>query len=403
MIPVEDAQEIIVHNVVVSDAERVPLAEAFGRILRQPIRADMDLPPFDRAMMDGYAVRAEDTVRAPVRLRVVGELLAGMTFSGAIAPGEAVKIMTGAVVPPGANAVERVEKTEREGEWVILREPVRPGQHITPRGSQAREGEIVLEPGIRIGPAEMAVLASFGYAEVQVARQLIFGVLSTGSELVAADARPSLGQIRDSNGPTLRACLAMAGVVGDPLGIVPDDLALIERSLRSALQPCDGVIITGGVSMGEADLVKTALRQMGARIFFERVRLHPGKPFCFATYEGKPIFALPGNPVSVVVTFLLFVLPALRRMLGCREERLPLIEATVTEDAKHSTERRSYLPAFVWFSEGQAFARRVPWEGSSDLVGFARANALLVVPEGVASVSAGERARVLLLPWREPR
>lgn len=386
-------------NVVPVGEETVPLAEALGRVLRQPVRADMDLPPFDRAMMDGYAVRAEDTVRAPVRLRVVGEVLAGMAFSGAIAAGEAVKIMTGAVVPTGADAVERVEKTEREGEWVILREPVRRGQHIARRGSQARQGEIVLEPGIRIGPAEIAVLAAFGHATVRVARRLTFGVLSTGSELVEVGARPSLAQIRDSNGPTLRACLMRAGVQAHPLGIVSDDLSRIESAMRAALERCDGLLVTGGVSMGEADLVKVALERIGAHLFFERVRIHPGKPLCFALLDGKPIFALPGNPVSVVVTFLVFVLPALQRMLGSRELPLLSLEATATEEIAHSPERRSYLPAFVWFDEGRALVRRVPWEGSSDLVGFARANALCIVPEGVASVRAGERVRVLLLPW----
>lgn len=401
MIPVEEAQAIVLRNVAPVGEETVPLAEAVGRVLRQPIRADMDLPPFDRAVMDGYAVRAEDTAKAPVRLRVVGEVLAGMAFSSSVAPGEAVKIMTGAAVPTGADAVERIEKTEREGEWVILREPVRVGQHITRRGSQAREGEIVLEPGIRIGPAEIAVLAAFGYATVRVARRVTLGVLSTGSELVEVGARPSPVQIRDSNSPTLHACLTMAGVAAHPLGIAADDLSRIESSIRLALERFDGLLITGGVSMGEADLVKVALHRTGARLFFERVRLHPGKPFCFALFEGKPIFALPGNPVSVLVTFLLFVLPALRRMLGCRAEWLPLLEATVTEDLQHSPERRSYLPAFVWFAEGRTFVRRVPWEGSSDLVGFARANALLIVPEGVTSVKAGERARVLLLPWGE--
>lgn len=400
VIPVEEAHAIIMQNVVPVGEETVPLADAVGRVLRQPVRADMDLPPFDRAMMDGYAVRAEDTAQAPVRLRVVGEVLAGMTFSGAIAPGEAVKIMTGAVLPAGADAVERVEKTEREGEWVILREPVRVGQHITRRGSQAREGEIVLEPGIRIGPAEVAVLAAFGQAMVRVARRPMLGVLSTGSELVEVSARPSLAQIRDSNSPTLRACLAMAGVEAHPLGIAADDLPLIESTMRAALQRCDGLLVTGGVSMGEADLVKVALRRIGARVFFERVRIHPGKPLCFALFEGKPIFALPGNPVSVVVTFLVFVLPALRRMLGCRGEHSPLLEATATEDIRHSPERRSYLPAFVWFAEGGAFVRRVPWEGSSDLVGFARANALVVIPEDIVTVQAGERVRVLPLPWR---
>lgn len=399
VIPVEEAQEIILQNIALSGEEVVPLAEALGRVLRQPIRADMDLPPFDRAMMDGYAVRAEDTAKAPVRLRVVGEVLAGMAFLRAIAPGEAVKIMTGAAVPVGANAVERVERVACEGEWVILREPVRVGENITPRGTQAREGEIVLEPGIRIGPAEIAVLASFGYATVPVARRLTFGVLSTGSELVEVSARPSLAQIRDSNSPTLQACLAMAGVAAYPLGIAPDDLAFLEASLGLALERFDGVIITGGVSMGEADLVKIALRRIGARIFFERVRIHPGKPLCFAVLGQKPIFALPGNPVSVVVTFLVFVLPALRRMLGCREEHLPQLEVTVTEPVRHATDRRSYLPAFLWFADGQAFVRRVPWEGSSDLVGFARANALLIVPEGVASLEAGERARAIPLPW----
>ncbi len=399
VISVEEAQAIILRNVAPSGEEKVPLLRALGRILRELIRADMDLPPFDRAMMDGYALRAEDTRAVPARLRVVGEVLAGASFPRALDRGEAVKIMTGAPIPTGADAVERLERTEREGEWVILREPVRVGQHISRRGSQIRQGEIALEPGRRLGPAEIAVLAAFGYAEVRVSRQPAFGVLSTGSELVDVSARPTAVQIRDSNTPTLGACLRMAGVEAHPLGIAADEPALIEEKIRSALERFDGVLVTGGVSMGEADLVKDALRRIGAQLFFERVRIHPGKPLVFARWGEKPIFALPGNPVSVVVTFLVFVLPALCRMLGCQPEHLPLIEARTVEDVRHSSERRSYLPARVQFVEGQAFVRRVPWEGSSDLVGFARANALLIIPEGVERMKAGERVQVLLLPW----
>jgi molybdenum cofactor synthesis domain-containing protein len=398
VISVEDAQEIILQNVADAGDEIVPLSGALGRILRQEVVADMDLPPFDRAQMDGYAVKAEDTATVPAKLRVIGEVAAGASFSGTVTAGQAVKIMTGAPVPAGATAVQRVERTQSNGDGVLIQESVRVGENITPRASQVRNGEVVLEPGSRIGPAEMAVLATFGCREVRVSRRPVVGILSTGTELVDVGATPSPSQIRDSNSFSVFSYLELIGAETKPLGIAADDESLIEREVRSALKQFDALIVTGGVSMGDYDLVKTVLRRIGATIFFEKVRIHPGKPTVFATYRDKPVFALPGNPVSVAVTFLMFVYPALNLMTGNSNRFLPVIEAHLVEEAKHSPDRRSYLPGELCFREGKVEAQLVPWSGSSDLVAFTKANALIVVPEGIKSIKKGELCKTVVLP-----
>lgn len=398
VISVEDAQEIVLQNVAEGGDELVPLFEALGRILRQAVVADMDLPPFDRAQMDGYAIKTEDTSTVPVKLRVIGEVAAGASFSGAITAGQAVKIMTGAPVPPGADAVQRVERTESNGDGVLVNESVRVGENIAPRASQVRRGEVVLAPGTRIGPAEMAVFASFGCREVRVSRRPLIGIISTGTELVDVAATPSPSQIRDSNSFSVFSYLEMVGAEAISLGIAADDERLIERKVREALDVFDALIITGGVSMGDYDLVKTVLRRIGATIFFETVRIHPGKPTVFAKVGDKPIFALPGNPVSVAVTFLIFVYPALNLMVAKRDRFLPTIDAHLSEDAKHAPDRRSYLPGELRFSEGKVEAQPIPWTGSSDLVAFTRANALIVVPEGIKSIKKGELCKTVILP-----
>jgi molybdenum cofactor synthesis domain-containing protein len=398
VISVEDAQAIILQNVAEGGDERIPLSEALGRILRQEVVADMDLPPFDRAQMDGYAMKAEDAFAVPAKLRVIGEVAAGASFAGTLSAGQAVKIMTGAPVPPGADAVQRIERTESNGDGVIVKEPVRVGENIAPRASQVRKGTVVLESGMRIGPPEMAVLASFGCHKVRVSRRPVVGILSTGTELVDVGTTPSPSQIRDSNSFSVLSYLESTGAEAVPLGIAADDERLIEQKVREALEVFDVLIVTGGVSMGDYDLVKTVLRRIGATIFFETVRIHPGKPTVFAKYGGKPIFALPGNPVSVAVTFLMFVYPALNLIMANCNRFLPTIEAYLTEDAKHAPDRRSYLPGELRFSEGRVEAQPVPWSGSSDLVAFARASALIVVPEGIRSIKKGELCKTLVLP-----
>jgi molybdenum cofactor synthesis domain-containing protein len=403
MIPVEEAQQIVLDHVRLLPTETAPLSAATGRVLRQEVCADMDMPPFDRARMDGYALRAADTASLPARLRVIGAVAAGSQFEGIVSAGQAVRIMTGAPVPRGADAVQKVEVTETDHETVLIKEAVKPGQFITPRGSEAARGQVLIQPSQRITPADVAVMATFGCAEVAVSRQPVVNVLSTGSELVDVHQIPSTAQIRNSNGYAIRGYLDQLGAQSHGLGMVPDDEEATFRRIAAALEQGDALILSGGVSMGDYDLVKHALRRLGARIFFDRVCIHPGKPTVFATFEDKAIFALPGNPVSVAVTFLTFAFPGLNAMMGVQEKFLPAVMATLEADAKHAPDRRSYLPGKLSIREGRAFVAPLKWGGSSDLVAFMRANALIMVPEGVRLIEVGQLCQVLLIPQMEVR
>jgi molybdenum cofactor synthesis domain-containing protein len=398
MIPVEQAQKIILDTVHLLPTEIIPLSSAAGRVLRQAVLADMDMPPFDRARMDGYALRAADTASLPARLRVIGEVAAGSWFEGIVSEGQAVRIMTGAPVPRGADAVQKVEVTETDHQTVMIKEAVKPGQFITPRASEAAGGQVLIQPGKRITPADLAVMATFGCAEVTVSRPPLVNVLPTGSELVEVNQVPSTAQIRNSNSYAIRGYLHQLGAHSQDRGIIPDDEELTFRRIGAALEQCDALILSGGVSMGDYDLVKHALGRLGAKIFFDRVCLHPGKPTVFASFEDKAIFALPGNPVSVAVTFLTFAFPGLNAMMGAQEKFLPAVMATLESDAKHAPDRRSYLPGELRIRDGRACVTPLKWGGSSDLVAFMRANALIMVPEGVRVIEAGQLCEARLIP-----
>ena len=402
MIPVEEAIRIVVEKTEALPVERVPLDEALGRVLASEVFADTDLPPFDRAQMDGYAVRSEDLKTTPARLRVVGEAAAGSGWRGHLKPGEAVRIMTGAPVPSGADSVQQVEVTreEEDGEVVFIERATEPGQFYVPRASEIREGERVLEAGEEIGAARMAVLASFGYASVPVRRRPRVAVLATGTELVQVGEKPGEDQIRDSNSYSLAAYALLAGAVVERLPFAGDDPELLRSEVERAAARSDVLVLSGGVSMGRYDFTKTALRALGAEIFFERVALRPGKPTVFARLpRGTLVFGLPGNPVSVSVTFNLFARTALRAMQGARRPE-PLEErAVLTRPAKGAAERESYLPAALSTDAGgRLLAEPLKWGGSSDFVAFARAAALVVVPTGVKLMEAGSVVKAVRLP-----
>ncbi len=400
MISVESAQALISENIPSCSVEDIPLTMAEGRVLAEEVRADRDLPPFDRSRMDGVAFRAADASTVPVRLRLIGEVAAGSSFAGRVNAGDAVRIMTGAPLPAGADAVQKIEACEINGGGVTIRESVRVGENITPRGSEARRGDLVLWPGTIIGPAEMAVLACFGYATVRVARRPVVGIISTGSELVPVQAQPSPVEIRDSNSFSLAAYVRLAGAEARPVGIVVDEERVTAEVIDRTVDDVDALVLTGGVSMGAYDLVKAALRRLGATLVFEKVRLHPGKPTVFALLREKPIFALPGNPVSVAVTFLLFVYPAVRQMMGARERVLPAVQARLTADVRRAPDRRSYLPGRLTMEAGEAKVEPLRWGGSSDVIAFVSANALIVVPEEVPGLARGALCHTLLVPGK---
>ncbi|MDQ3755566.1 MAG: molybdopterin molybdotransferase MoeA [Acidobacteriota bacterium] len=382
-------------------AALVPLAEARGRVLAEDVIADTDLPPFDRALMDGYAVRAADLQVVPVVLRVVGEAAAGRGWRGTLKAGEAVRIMTGAPVPEGADSVQQVELTrETEGGAVVeIDQPTTPGQFITKRATEVRRGEMVLRAGTTLNAAMMAVLASFGHARVRVGTKPRVAVLATGSELVPVEAQPGPDQIRDSNSYSLLAYAEAAGAHVELLPFAGDDQERLQQLIAESAGRCDALALSGGVSMGVYDFTKAALCALGAEIFFERVSLRPGKPTVFARLNETLIFGLPGNPVSVSVTFNLFARTTLRAMQGDAQPSLVEEQAVLGREAKGTVERTSYLPARLRTDErGQLIAEPLRWGGSSDFVAFTQATALLIIPAGVRALPSGEMVKIVRLP-----
>ncbi len=403
MIPVKEAINLVTEKTEALPAERIGLARALGRVLAENVFADSDLPPFDRAQMDGYAVRAVDVRGAPVRLRIVGEAAAGLGWRGSLGAGEAVRIMTGAPLPAGADSVQQVELArEHEDGTVDIERASETGQFYVPRASEIRRGETVLRAGEEINAARMAALASFGYAEVSVRKRPRVAVVATGSELVRVDERPGADQIRDSNSYSLAAYAALAGAEVHPAPFAGDDLELLKKMITQTAASCDMVVLSGGVSMGRYDFTKEAMRAAGAEIVFERVGLRPGKPTVFACLHGEKqtlLFGLPGNPVSVSVTFNLFARTALRAMQGDLCPSLAEEKAILARAVKGTPERTSYLPAtFSTDENGRLVADPLKWGGSSDFVAFARAEGLVIVPSDVKVLEADTIVETVRLP-----
>ena len=381
MITVAEAIKIVKEQTRPLATERVLLEDARARILAEDIIADTDLPPFDRSQMDGYAVQALDTQTAPVRLRIAGESAAGRGWHQQMKAGEAIRIMTGAPLPAGADSVQQVELTRESDGFVEIFESVQTGRSIVRRASEITKGATVLRAGEPIGAAMVAALASFGCAEVMVGRRPRVAVLATGSELVSVDQTPGQDQIRDSNNYSIGAYAELAGALVERLPLAGDDTALLKNQIAEAATRSDVVVTSGGVSMGVYDFTKTALMELNSEIFFERVSLRPG------------------NPVSVSVTFNLFARTALLVMQGANETGLVEDWAVLKRGVKGSVERESYLPARLRTSEeGLLLAEPLKWGGSSDFVAFTHATALIIVPQGEKTLAEGTRVKVMRLP-----
>src|SRR5882724_7529791 len=399
MIPIAEAIEIVLSQAPHLGVESVQLKNSVGRILAEDIVADTDLPPFDRAQMDGYAVRADDVASTPARLRIAGESAAGAGWHHEMNSGEAVRIMTGAPVPKGADAVQQVELTREVNGAVEILESVGSGRSIVRQASEIKAGETVLRPGEQINAAMIATLASFGYAEVKVSRRPRVAVMATGSELVDVNRKPARDQIRDSNNYTIEAYASQSNAIVARLPLAGDDTEELKRAMREAVETSDVLITSGGVSMGVYDFTKAALKELGAEIFFERVALRPGKPTVFARLGRALVFGLPGNPVSVAVTFNLFARTVLRAMQGATHTTLEVDHAILARDLKGSIDRESYLPAILRTDErGTLLAEPLKWGGSSDFVAFAKATALVNVPAGVKTLEKGQSVKVARLP-----
>ncbi len=376
-------------------AEEVSLSDSIGRTLRQGVFADLNSPPFERSIRDGFALRAEDVQSVPVELDVVGESRAGTSYDGSIGEGQCVAIMTGAEVPRGADAVVMVEYTEKvSGQRVRILESVRAGRSIQSEGTECRKGDRILTPGREIQVSEIGVLASVGCARVQVSKRPRVAILSTGDELVPVDQAPSRAQIRNSNSMTLFAQVRAAGGEPEMLGIVGDDVEDLGQKIGLALER-DIVITSGGVSMGKYDLVEGVMADHGVEIGFNKVAMKPGKPTVFGWRGRTFVFGLPGNPVSTIVSFQLFVRPLIRRLLHALDVGERLLEANLEQEVHCDPIRAACVPASVCFGDGGYQLKPVEWKGSSDLVGLSRANAYVLIPQQKGSLTAGTRVRFI--------
>ena len=404
MITVEEARERILSRVSALGSERVALARSLHRVLAEDIVAGADIPPWPNSSMDGYALLSGDTEGAaeprPARLRLAGRVTAGALAQRALAPGEAFRIFTGAPLPAGADAVIPQEDVREAGACVLVSRPVGAGEYVRPRGEDIRAGEAVLHRGRPLGPAEVGLLAALGRAQVSVVRRPRVGILSTGDEIADLGTLPGPGQIRNSNSYSLMAQVAEAG--GEPvlLGVAPDNLEAIERRLRWALG-CDLLISSAGVSVGDHDFVKAALGRLGAEQHLWLVDMRPGKPIAFATipidWKGAlPAFALPGNPVSAMVTFELFVRPALLRMAGHARLDRPVITAHALAPIDNPGRRRGYLRVTVTEEAGGYGARLTGDQSSGILRSMVAADGLAIVP-GNTTIERGGDVRVILL------
>jgi len=371
----------------------IPLREAMSRVLARDILGDRDYPPFHRSIRDGYAVRADET-HAGAQLKCIYELKAGDTPTTRVAPGTCIQIMTGAALPDGADAVIMIEHTSREGDAVHLDRAVKPGQHVVRRGSEQAAGQTVLSAGTRIGFAEIAAAAQVGAANPVVTHKPRISILSTGDEVVDFASIPGPFQIRNSNSVSLAAQVALTG--GEPvvLGNARDSLDDLRAKISAGLET-DALILSGGVSMGKYDLVEPVLSEFAAEIVFDAVAIRPGKPVVFALCKGKPVFGLPGNPVSTMVTFDLFVRPAIDILSGTEPRPLPFIGATLTAPLSEKAGLTHFLPAKLTWRGDKAHVSSVPWQGSGDVVAMAHANCLLVVPADRETIEAGEHVHVL--------
>jgi molybdopterin molybdotransferase len=399
MISIDEALEILLKNIPERKTERVPFHRSPGRILAEDITATLDIPPFNRATMDGFAVRAADVQNAPVELILGGEARAGGGIPESLKPKEAISIMTGAPVPEGADAVQIVEVcpvSPCESKVTIL-EPVKPGDNIAPRGREAMSGDVIIKAGRVIGPAEIALLATFGYAGVPVYARPSVAILATGDELVEFDETPRPDQIRNSNAYCLAAQLRLLGIEADYLGIAKDEKEDLREKILAGLER-DVLIITGGVSMGEYDFVRDVFEELGIEILFSKVAIKPGKPTVFARRDNKLVFGLPGNPLSSMITFECFARPVLGRMCGMERPELHRMQGALVEDVRQTPGRTSFLPARIEWTPGGWAVRPISWKNSADMIGFSGANATLIFPGERDLLSNGETVEIMLLP-----
>ncbi|MBN1994204.1 MAG: molybdopterin molybdotransferase MoeA [Anaerolineae bacterium] len=395
MIPLEEALAIIQREIQTLPAITMPFHKALGLVLAEDIFADEPMPPFAAAGMDGFAVVAAD---GPGPRRIVGDQTAGYVADVHVEPGAAARVTTGAPVPPGADAVVMVEQTEeKEGQIDILPGDIQAGANIRPVGEDIEAGQLVLAKGAVLGPPELGLLGTVGKTQISVHRRPVVAVMSTGNEIVEPHQNPQPGQIRDANRFTLIGAVEQAGAEALDLGIVEDQTQHLQETIERGLAAANVLITSGGVSMGQLDLVKPYLAARGT-LHFGRVRTKPGKPVTFATVEGKPCFALPGFPASALVSFEIFVRPALLKMAGHPQLYRPREKAILAHAIKHDASRTEFQRvALARQPHGALIAATTGFQGSGRLLSMVGANGLIVLPHGQGDFAAGAVVEAVIL------
>lgn len=393
MLNVEEALERVLSVFEPLPPERVPIVESLGRVLAEDVYADMDIPPLANTAMDGYAVRAADTAAAtperPARLRVIYDLAAGYTTDVAVTPGTAIRIMTGAPIPPGADAVVQFEDTEQDGGWVRIFKGVPVGKNIRQVGEDVQKGALILPRGAEIRPQEVGMLAALGYKEAWVHRRPRIAILATGDEVIEIDAPWQPGKIRNANSYSNAAQVVRYGGVPILLGIARDDVAELTTKIRAGLeQGADLLLTSGGVSVGDFDVVKTVLATEGEMTFW-RIRMKPGKPLAFGHIRGVPLLGLLGNPVSAMVAFELFARPAILKMLGKTRLDKPTVKATLLDEIRRKDNRRHFLRVMLEERNGEYLARLTGDQGSGILLSMVKAQGLAIIPEDADRLPGG--------------
>jgi molybdopterin molybdotransferase len=396
----EDARALVEQHaskLPASNTEEVELLSALHRVLGEPIHADRDFPPFARAARDGFAVRAADVTQVPSQLKVIGEIKAGASghdIPARLAAGETAAIMTGAPAPDGADAIVMVEYSRRNGQRVEVLRTVAAGENIVPQGSEAKRRDLLLPPGTRLDEAAIAVAASVGKARLKVHRKAAAAILATGDEIVGIDEQPGPTQIRNSNTYSLAAQVLQTGAQPVPLPVARDEVASLRKLIETGLK-YDLLLLAGGVSMGEYDLVERALDELGAEFFFTGARIQPGRPIVFGRVHDKYFFGLPGNPVSTMVTFALFVRPLLEALMGVPPQKLIFLRAKLKNDIRTKTGLKRFLPAILSGEFETAEVELAGWHGSGDIASVARTNCYVVIPPDRNHIPGGEWVPVL--------
>ena len=400
MIQVQEALDKILCQIQFKGVERVPLGQALGRVLTEDVVSCINNPPLDNSAMDGYAVIAKDiqsaTPENPVKLEMIEEIAAGYTAKGTLKPGQTMRIMTGAPIPPGADAVLMQEDTQKDGDSILCLDRADVEENIRRAGEDIKIGESVLKKGTTLSPAHIGMLAVIGRSQIAVGQRPTVSILSTGDEILELDETPQGPQIFNSNGHMLAAQIKSAGGIPVYLGIAKDTEKDLMEKFEWALK-ADIVVSSGGVSVGDYDLVKSSLQKMGQDMLFWKVAMKPGKPLAFGRIGKTPIFGLPGNPVSSFVSFEQFVRPSLRKVLGCSDLSHKTVQAKLTRTIHKKPGRLHFLSSIVSWADGEYTVTPAGEQGSGILKSAANANGLLIFPLEAEEIKQGQEVAVQLL------